>query len=112
MTKPMINGREVDEDDFRYSSEDGEYVDSSGNIYHRKDRVWHHDTLPAFSHVNGQREWWKEGLRHRDPKHGPAILYPNGNGDYWVNGKRLSDGKQWLLNRRWARWIYFLFNKP
>lgn len=107
---PMkINGRIVDDVEFSFSEEDGSYEDAFGNMAHRVNGAPHRIGLPALEYANGQKEFWRYGVRHRDPKEGPAVVFPNGNGDYWVHGRRLKETCQKLLKVRYLSWIYFWF---
>ena len=45
------------------------YKDAAGTILHRT------GDLPAVEHINGKKEWYKDGNRHRD--NDPAIIYKN-----------------------------------
>jgi hypothetical protein len=102
-----INGKEVDDLEFSYSTVDGEYIDAFGNTAYRVNGVPHRKDGPALVYNNGQLEYWQNGVRHREPKEGPAVVFPNGNGDYWVYGRRLKDFCQRLLGSRWFRWVYY-----
>lgn len=107
MNKMKINGKEVDDAEFNFSTEDGMYQDSFGNMIYRVNGLGHREDGPALILANGQVEYLRYGMRDRDPKDGPAIVYPNGKGDYWQQGYRLTEFCQRLLNGRYTRWIYF-----
>ena len=47
--------------------------------------------LPAVENSNGTKAYYVNGLRHRDGGL-PAIEHSNGYKEYWVNGKRHRDG--------------------
>jgi len=59
------------------------YKDRALNIIHRL------DGRPAFEGVDGSKEWYVDGHRHR--LDGPAVEYANGNKYWYVDGKRLSE---------------------
>lgn len=109
MIKMKINGREVDDVEFNFSEENGEYCDSFGNVAYRVNGAPHRTDGPALIYSNGQKEFWRYGVRSRDPKEGPAVVFPNGNGDYWIHGRRLKETCQKLLSMRYLSWLYFLF---
>ena len=64
------------------------------------------DGVQVFEWLNGTKEWWMSGKRHR--LDGPAIEKENGNKEWWVAGVRhrlggpaveLSCGyKEWFVN--------------
>ena len=43
--------------------------------------------VPAVIYVDGQKEWYLEGYRHRED--GPAVIYSNGDEVWWEYGKIL-----------------------
>lgn len=104
-----INGKIVDDVTFNYSTEDGVYEDSFGNVVHRRNGWPDREDGPALVYSNGQKEYIRNGQRHRNPHEGPAVIFPNGKGDYWEHGRRLKDFCQKLLNVRCLNWVYFLF---
>jgi hypothetical protein len=38
---------------------------------------------PAIEWLNGEKEWWRNGMRHRED--GPAFIYANGDKEWWIN---------------------------
>ena len=87
--------------------------DSLGNIIYLLDSVIHRSDGPAIIRIDGTREYYVDGLLHRNPEYGiilpaiikgdgtklwynkgmlhrdngrPAILYPDGSGFHYVNG--------------------------
>lgn len=46
---------------------------------------------PAYISEDGNRkEWWVNGVRHRDENEGPAVIDDNlGYYSYYINGKRM-----------------------
>jgi hypothetical protein len=51
--------------------------------------VRHRDGGPAVIHPNDTLEWWRMGVRHRDD--GPAVTGCNGYQQWWVDGVRHRD---------------------
>ncbi len=47
----------------------------------------HPKNSPALEWASGSREWYCNGLRHRE--NGPATEWREGGGEYWKNGKRI-----------------------
>ena len=61
-------------------------ITSNGNtIWYTGDRIHRNNDLPAVEYANGDREWWKNGLIHRDNQ--PAIERVNGESEWWEHGK-------------------------
>lgn len=46
--------------------------------------------MPAVVYADGTREWWVDGLRHRDG--GPAVVDADGSKEWWRNGRLHRDG--------------------
>lgn len=61
-----------------------EYVNGTKEYY--KKGIRHRLNGPAIIFYTGTEEWWKNGLRHR--LNGPAIKYANGDEEWWENGSR------------------------
>jgi len=53
------------------------YQDDSELNLHREDG-------PAIVWIDGNMEWWLNGLRHRED--GPALLWHDGHKEWWLNG--------------------------
>jgi len=51
--------------------------------------VRHRDIYPAVMFDDGGLEWWVNGVRHRDD--GPAVMYANGHKEWWIRGLRHRD---------------------
>ncbi len=49
--------------------------------------------LPAVVSVNGNKEYWKNGKKHRDRDQSgeprPAVIFGVGHWEYWENGREL-----------------------
>jgi hypothetical protein len=46
----------------------------------------HRTTGPAIVRSNGDKEWWVNNRRHRNPSDGPAVELASGYTEYFVNG--------------------------
>ena len=46
---------------------------------------------PAVIHVDGTKEWWRLGRKHRE--NGPAVVYPDGREEWWLNNKQMPNPK-------------------
>lgn len=69
------------------------YTNINGKQEYRRDGLLHRDNdLPAVIQGN-RKEWWKEGLRHRDSVSlAPAIMYSDtGQYEYWRDGQHLQE---------------------
>lgn len=84
---------------FRYHSYD------NGTI--ARDTIFYHcESGPAVIKTNGTKEWWFNGMKHRNC--GPAVIKDDGTKEWWFNGKlHREDGpaviyannsKEWWLN--------------
>ncbi len=74
---------------------DVEFDDTLSVIFANGDEEWHRngilhrdDDEPAMIRANGDKFWYQNGLYHRDDGK-PAIEFANGKVEYWVNGKQL-----------------------
>ena len=75
---------------------ESEYVDLDKHkdyyeniIYCKKDtNIKHNPYGPAYITINGYKEYWVEGKRHR--LDGPAAIWRNGEEKYYINGEYLS----------------------
>ena len=66
----------------------------------------HKEDGPAVVDIEGFKEWWINGVRHR--LNGPAIIHKNGTKEWFINGKKhrldgpaveYKDGyKYWYIN--------------
>jgi len=61
-------------------------VDSCGNNCYYFNGFLHREDGPAIERLNGTKEWFVHGRRHREGNL-PAIEYHNGDESYFVNGK-------------------------
>ena len=114
--------------DFRFVRA-GIYGDHFYNqFYLDEDCRFHRDDGPAFVSADGDRFWFRHGLRHRDGdepavsasdgkawyKDGklhreggkPAVEYADGRTEYWLDGLKLSDDqvreyRQKLVREEW-----------
>lgn len=50
----------------------------------------HNEAGPAVIYANGDKEWWINGMRHRE--NGPAIDRPN-HQSYFLLGHEISEGE-------------------
>lgn len=65
----------------------------------RNDRgEYHCEDGPAVIWANGDKFWYKNGLRHR--LDGPAIIYSNGDIYWYINGVKISDEEINIRNRK------------
>jgi hypothetical protein len=68
--------------------------------YYLNGKLHRHGDLPAVERANGGKEWWVNGVRHRETRLGgsegvaglPAIEHANGDKHWYVNGVRHRDG--------------------
>ena len=90
-----------------------------GDIHTRGGGFFHRDGgLPAVEYANGDKAWWVNGKRHREPLPGaigvnpqgaigvnpqgaigvaglPAVEYANGDKEWWFNGIRYYPDRIW-----------------
>lgn len=92
------------------------YLDEECRFHHDKeaafrssdgDRVWfrhglrHRDgDLPAVEAANGERAWYQNGVFHREG--GPAIKFADGREEWWNKGRKLEPDEvkgytEWLV---------------
>jgi len=66
------------------ADEDGNerWLNSSSQLHRDGD-------LPAVIYASGTKEWFKDGLCHRD--NGPAVVWFNESKEWWKNGVREND---------------------
>lgn len=57
--------------------------------WYRHGKLHRDGDLPAVEWCNGDKEWWKDGKRHR--KGGPAIVIDEKNEEWWRDGVRHRD---------------------
>lgn len=50
-----------------------------------KTKHLHSETEPAVVYDDGTKEWFKNGLRHRND--GPARIFPDGYIEWWLDGQ-------------------------
>ena len=75
------------------TSEDGTVVYYIGD---RRDNIFHREDGPAIKALNGDEEWYYEGVRHRDG--GPAVK--DRWGEYWFsNGLVHRDGAPAVIRK-------------
>jgi hypothetical protein len=48
---------------------------------------------------DGSKRYYRNGMLHRDPYHGPAVEFPDGSGDCYVNGI--------MVDAKYLHGIYF-----
>ena len=99
-------------------------IDEFGTIHYCNDKgQLHRENGPAMEHANGDKWWYKNGLRHREDgpavefancykawyknglrhrEDGPAIEYANGDRDYYYNDIKYLEIK---TNEEWIRFI-------
>lgn len=69
----------------------GRVMDRAGNqSWHFSNFKQHRDNGPAYLGVDGTKEWWKFGKRHRDNGE-PAVEGGNGTREWWVEDQRHRD---------------------
>ena len=63
-------------------------IDEYGNKTYYSDKemeILHREDGPAFEHISGNKEWWKNGELHRED--GPAVVvFGNGYEAWYLNG--------------------------
>jgi len=65
-------------------------VENNGTIIWRNEKgKYHRLEGPAIEWANGDKSWYKEGLRHR--MDGPAREFTDGNKEWYINGVKLSE---------------------
>lgn len=54
---------------------------------------------PAMEHVNGSKEWWINGNKHRVD--GPAYEGMDGSKEWWIEGQQFTEQNfnQWLAQK-------------
>lgn len=56
-------------------------------VWKNKDGLIHRDNdLPAIMYSDGTKEWFKNGVPHRDDENKPAISFSNGKNFYLKDG--------------------------
>ena len=78
-------------------------IDEYGNKTYYSDKemeILHREDGPAFEHIFGNKEWWKNGELHRED--GPAIEWADGSKWWYLNGK-LSFPFKYYLNGKLHR---------
>ena len=90
----------------------------------------HREDGPAVEWLNGDKEWWIDGKRHRvaEPavifknykawylygkrhrEDGPAIEWVNGSKEWWMNDYKFKDGYSWFECLATEKKIKLLFN--
>ena len=72
-------------DDESYLTIDHRY---GTKFWKNKKKQFHKLDGPAIEWLNGEKEWWRSGMRHRED--GPAFIFPNGGGvgckKWYLNG--------------------------
>ena len=49
----------------------------------------HRENKPAFIHYSGEEQWWFEGKAHRED--GPAIIWSTGEKEWWIHGIKYTE---------------------
>jgi hypothetical protein len=73
----------------------------NGDKEWRKNGLLHRINEPAIIKSDGSKEWYLNGIRHRIK--GPAIEYSNGDKEWWIKGKKqkeLKSGKYIEYNNK------------
>lgn len=64
--------------------------------------------LPAIEYNNGDKIWYKNGVKHREGK--PAVIFADGHQEWWFKGElHREDGP--AIIRKSGRSIYFIKGK-
>ena len=88
-------------------------VDDHGTTYYNTDDNYRLERdLPAIKTSEGEKQWWKKGMLHRDGDK-PAIIRANGDEEWLQNGKRhRDDGKPAVVRadgtKEWYVYGYLL----
>lgn len=62
-------------------------LDSTGCMVIKNDKNQLHSRFyPAYVHTSGTKEWWLNGVRHREK--GPAVEFEDKGIEWWLNGKK------------------------
>lgn len=89
-----------------FHKEDGPaFIDGDGNRLWFRHGLRHRDgDEPAYTAKNGDKGWYKNGKLHREGK--PAVEYADGTVEWWLEGLKLTDNevkdyKEALLKAQW-----------
>lgn len=95
-----------------FHREDGPaYSDAEGNrVWFRHGLRHREGGLPALECKDGERAWYQEGQLHRES--GPAWRHADGKEEWWIRGEKLSDEQaagyeKWLAQGKQASYDAF-----
>ena len=66
-------------------------VDGTRRSYNALGLLHSYDDAPAVTDGNSTRQWWYNGLMHRDS--GPAVLRADGTWEVWHYGVKVLEGR-------------------
>lgn len=95
----------LDEECRFHNDKGAAYIDYDGNrLWFRHGLRHRDDDLPTYEGKNGDKAWYKDGKLHRDGK--PAVEYADGKTEWWLAGIQLTDDevrtyKEKLLREEW-----------
>jgi hypothetical protein len=83
------------------------FIDGEGNKLWFRHGLRHRDgDEPAYIAKDGDKAWYKDGELHREGK--PAVEYANGTVEWWIDGIQMTAGevskyKEALLKEEWRK---------
>lgn len=63
-------------------------LEAPTGLYLLKDGHLHNADGPAYTGVDGEKQWWVDGQLHNE--HGPAIIHEDGSEETWVRGEPIA----------------------
>lgn len=94
------------DEDCRFHRDDGPaFTDCDGNKVWFRHGLRHRDgDEPGYVGKNGDKAWYRDGKLHRDGK--PAVEYADGTTEWWLEGMKLTGDevgkyKEKLLREEW-----------